>query len=67
MIPLEKSMEEEKIMMLSSALAELVVGSKVKKFQLTKGLKRKMKMELRYRRICKCQVMVKGLIRKWLK
>ena len=46
-IPVEENMEGEKTMMLSSALAELVVVSKEEKFQLNKGLKRKMKMKLR--------------------
>ena len=41
--PDEESKEEEKTLSLSSALAELVVGSKdVEKFQIRKGLKRKM-------------------------
>ena len=63
-IPVEESKEEEKTLMLSSALAKLVIVCKVEKFKLSKGLKRKMKMKLRCRRRCKCQVTVKGLKRK---
>ena len=43
-ITVEENKEEEKTLMLSSALAELVVVSKeVKKIQLRKGLKRKIR------------------------
>ena len=38
-IPLKESKEEEKTLMLASALAELVVVSKVEKLQLRKELK----------------------------
>ena len=61
MISVEESKENKKTLILSSALAELVVVNKeVKKIKLRMGLKRKMKIKLRYRRRCKCQVMVKG-------
>ena len=63
-IPLKGSKKEEKTLMLSSALAEMVVVGKVEKIQLRKGLKRKVKMKPRYRRRCKCQPVVKGLKRK---
>ena len=42
-IPVEESKKEEKTLMLSSALLQLVVDNKeVKKFQIRKGLKRTM-------------------------
>ena len=40
-ISVEESMEEEKTMMLSSALAKLVVGSKVEKISTNKGVEKK--------------------------
>ena len=49
-IPVEETKEEEKTLMLSSALSELVIVCKVETFQLRMGLKRKMKMKLRHRR-----------------
>ena len=40
----EEDKEEEKTLMLSSALAELIIVGKKEKFQLRNGLKRKMMM-----------------------
>ena len=46
-IPIKESMKEEKTMIISSSLEELVIIGKVEKFQLRKWSKRKMKMKLR--------------------